>query len=63
MSWKDKVKVTVQLSVSLDIKPHPRSPTRDAETRYIGLKMDVRVGLVGQCGRGVELVLSTGKGP
>jgi hypothetical protein len=25
--------------------------------------MDVRMGLVGQGGRGVELVLSTGKGP
>lgn len=64
MRWKDKVKVTVQLSVSqsvyLDIKPHPRSLTRDAETRYIDLIMDIRVG---QCWSGVELVLSTGKRP
>ena len=57
------VSQSVSQSVCFDIKPHPRSLTRDAETWYIGLMMAVRVGLVGLCGRAVELVLSTGKGP
>jgi len=64
MRWKDKVKVTVQLSVSLSwYQAPPKVPDQRCRNMIYRSYNGSRGGLVGQCGRGVELVLSTGKGP